>query len=115
MSRRCRRTRARTAPPSSAGFDLPAQFLPGLDEFRTVTAAYRLRGDGDAAGPVDTEEPGASRLVGDEVPRTGHVRTLTIPARPLQYLHQGSNPDPDGDHNSLPWRLGLLTQSNSTC
>ncbi|OQD56988.1 hypothetical protein BM536_006435 [Streptomyces phaeoluteigriseus] len=42
-------------------------------------------------------------------------QTVTIPACRLQYLHQGMNPNAGGDHNFRPWRLGLLTRTNSTC
>ncbi|GAV43195.1 non-reducing end alpha-L-arabinofuranosidase family hydrolase [Streptomyces acidiscabies] len=50
-----------------------------------------------------------------EMIRAGYDQTLTIPSCRLQYLYQGMNPSAGGDYNSLPWRLGLLTQTNSTC
>ncbi|WP_217214672.1 non-reducing end alpha-L-arabinofuranosidase family hydrolase [Streptomyces sp. AC550_RSS872] len=50
-----------------------------------------------------------------EMIRAGHDQTLTIPACRLQYVYQGMNPNAGGDYNLLPWRLGLLTQTNSTC
>jgi endo-1,4-beta-xylanase len=33
----------------------------------------------------------------------------------MQYLYQGMAPGSGGDYNRLPWRLGLLTQTNSNC
>jgi endo-1,4-beta-xylanase len=50
-----------------------------------------------------------------EMIRAGYDQTLTIPSCRLQYLYQGMNPNSGGDYNLLPWRLGLLTQTNSTC
>ncbi|MPY47903.1 non-reducing end alpha-L-arabinofuranosidase family hydrolase [Streptomyces acidicola] len=50
-----------------------------------------------------------------EMIRAGNDQTLTIPSCRLQYLYQGKDPNAGGDYNSLPWRLSLLTQTNSTC
>ena len=50
-----------------------------------------------------------------EMIRAGYDQTLTIPACKLQYVYQGLNPSASGDYNTLPWRLGLLTQTNSSC
>ncbi|QTE02816.1 non-reducing end alpha-L-arabinofuranosidase family hydrolase [Streptomyces cyanogenus] len=50
-----------------------------------------------------------------EMIRAGYDQTLTVPACRLQYLYQGLDPNAGGDYNSLPWRLGLLTQTGSAC
>lgn len=51
-----------------------------------------------------------------EMVRRGSVdQTLTISPCGMQYVFQGMDPSAGGDYNSLPWRLGLLTQTNSTC
>src|ERR1019366_9870504 len=50
-----------------------------------------------------------------EMIRAGYDQTLTISPCKIQYLYQGKDPNANGSYNSLPWRLGLLTQTNSTC
>lgn len=50
-----------------------------------------------------------------EMIRAGSDQTLTVNPCRLQYLYQGLDPAATGPYNTLPWRLGLLTQTNSTC
>ncbi|MFI9170338.1 non-reducing end alpha-L-arabinofuranosidase family hydrolase [Streptomyces lincolnensis] len=50
-----------------------------------------------------------------EMIRSGVDQTLTIDACRLRFLYQGMDPASSGDYSQLPWRLGLVTQTNSTC
>jgi len=50
-----------------------------------------------------------------EMIRAGVDQTLTISPCNMRYVYQGMDPSASGPYNELPWRLGLLTQTNSTC
>lgn len=40
---------------------------------------------------------------------------MTISSYKMRSLYQGMSPGASGPYNSLPWRLALLTQTNSNC
>ncbi|PYH88275.1 glycosyl hydrolase family 62 protein [Aspergillus ellipticus CBS 707.79] len=50
-----------------------------------------------------------------EMIRTEVNQTMTISPCNLRYLYQGVDPSATADYNALPWKLGLLTQTNSAC
>ncbi|KAH6888427.1 glycosyl hydrolase family 62-domain-containing protein [Thelonectria olida] len=50
-----------------------------------------------------------------EIVRTQVDQTLTINPCKLRFLYQGLDPSASGSYNSLPWKLALLTQTNSSC
>lgn len=50
-----------------------------------------------------------------EMVRAGNDQTLTINPCNLQYVYQGLDPKAEDDYIKLPYRMGLLTQTNSTC
>ncbi|WP_371664586.1 non-reducing end alpha-L-arabinofuranosidase family hydrolase [Streptomyces sp. NBC_00280] len=50
-----------------------------------------------------------------EMVRAGNDQTLPINPCRLQYVYQGIDPGARDEYIRLPWRMGLLTQTNSTC
>ncbi|MCZ7421114.1 non-reducing end alpha-L-arabinofuranosidase family hydrolase [Verrucosispora sp. WMMA2044] len=50
-----------------------------------------------------------------EMVRAGVDQTMLISPCNIRYLYQGKDPAATDSYNLLPWRLGLLTQTNSTC
>lgn len=98
----------------------------GLRYFRSWTAT-------DLAGPWKTlaatqENPFAGEnnvvfpgtkwtdsISHGELIRTDVDQHLNIKPCNMRYLYQGINPSASGSYNALPWTLGLLTQTNSTC
>jgi hypothetical protein len=50
-----------------------------------------------------------------ELVRASNDQTLTINPCRLQYVYQGIDPSAGGDYLRLPWRMGLLSQTNSPC
>jgi endo-1,4-beta-xylanase len=50
-----------------------------------------------------------------EAIRGNYDQTATLSPCHLRYVYQGLNPSASGSYNMLPWRIGMATQTNSTC
>ncbi|BBC38709.1 Glycoside hydrolase family protein [Streptomyces graminofaciens] len=76
----------------------------------TENEPFASRNNVTFPGGVWTEDISHGEMV-----RAGNDQTLTINPCRLQYVYQGLDPRAEGDYIRLPWRMGLLTQTNSTC
>ena len=47
--------------------------------------------------------------------RSGYDQNMAINPCKLRYFYQGLAPGASGNYDLLPWKLGLLTQTNSAC
>jgi len=47
--------------------------------------------------------------------RSSYDQTLTISPCKMQFLYQGDAPGSYSNYNAIPWRLGMVTQTNSSC
>ena len=74
--------------------------------------AYRLTLRRSAESPIS---PWTQDLSSGEAIRSGYDQNVTLSPCHLQYLYQGKDPSANQDYNHLPWRIGLTTQTNSTC
>jgi Glycosyl hydrolase family 62/Cellulose binding domain len=50
-----------------------------------------------------------------EMIRAGYDQTLAVSPCNIEYLYQGDAPGSYSNYNAIPWRIGLVTQTNSTC
>ncbi|KAF2015664.1 glycoside hydrolase family 62 protein [Aaosphaeria arxii CBS 175.79] len=62
------------------------------------------------SGPTWTKDISHGEIIRDKVDQT-----LTITPCKLQYMYQGRDPNVTTNYNNLPWKLALLTQTNSEC
>ncbi|MGY4827022.1 non-reducing end alpha-L-arabinofuranosidase family hydrolase [Sphaerotilaceae bacterium SBD11-9] len=71
-----------------------------------------LAGDANVSFPTGKWSQGISH---GEILRTGYDQNLEISACNMRLLYQGLAPGASGSYDALPYKLGLLTQTNSPC
>jgi hypothetical protein len=76
----------------------------------TETNPFARAGNTTFSGTAWTQDISHGEMI-----RSGVDQNLAISPCNMRYLYQGLSPTAGGDYNSLPWRLGMLTQTNSTC
>jgi endo-1,4-beta-xylanase len=77
-----------------------------------ATESNPFAGDANVSFPTGKWSQGISH---GEILRTGFDQNLEISACNMRFLYQGLAPGASGSYDRLPYRLGLLTQTNSPC
>ncbi|MCR5884952.1 RICIN domain-containing protein [Rhizobacter sp. J219] len=78
----------------------------------SATESNPFAGDANVSFPTGKWSQGISH---GEILRTGYDQNLEISACNMRFLYQGLAPGASGSYDRLPYRLGLLTQTNSPC
>jgi hypothetical protein len=77
-----------------------------------ATESSPFAGDANVSFPTGKWSQGISH---GEILRTGYDQNVEISACNMRFLYQGLTPGASGDYARLPYRLGVLTQTNSPC
>jgi endo-1,4-beta-xylanase len=77
-----------------------------------ATEANPFAGNANVTFPTGKWSQGISH---GEMLRTGYDQNVEISACNMRFLYQGLAPGASGSYGSLPYRLGVLTQTNSPC
>jgi len=88
----------------------------------TINGTWTPLADSEAspfAGAANVDFPGGAWTISishGELIRTNVDQTMTLRPCNLRFLYQGLSPNATGlEYNALPWKLGLITQTNSAC
>jgi hypothetical protein len=77
-----------------------------------ATESSPFAGNANVTFPTGKWSQGISH---GEILRTGYDQNVEISACNMRFLYQGLAPGATGEYGRLPYRLGVLTQTNSPC